>query len=225
MKEYTVELVLTGANKGRTCLLHGMQFVDGKSRFTGSAEAVNGRVIYMRRCHGAHPKGSDELIEAQRVEQEQANGIRDPLRQTGVDTGRPDSIPYRPTDRHGVELAGGLTELSEDFDPANPEQGQTSVVGDHSGQARILSDRSGLAHARVHEGTSEGTRESANPLTSAVMSLDPMNDDHWTPDGRPSVSALAEMLDNPKLGRKDVDAVGRWTRKDAQEVLESEIPV
>jgi hypothetical protein len=224
MKEVLVELVLTGANAGRTGVVGRLNFVDGKARFQGTPEAVNGRVIYMGRCYGAYPKGSPQLAEAQRIAEEQANGVRPSNRQTSISAGRPDEIPNRPTARNGVELAGGITDPDAVVESTDAGEGSPVAVGDSSGPARVLPGGSGHSDTGLHEGTNASARESSDPLTltDAIMSLDPDLDEHWTPDGRPSVSALADLTDNPKLSRRDVEGAGHWMRKDA---AEAKIPV
>lgn len=60
--------------------------------------------------------------------------------------------------------------------------------------------------------SSDGDGPGADPdltflgrVAQAVMRLDPADDEHWTSDGRPRVDAVAEMLPDEQISRKDLD--------------------
>lgn len=53
-------------------------------------------------------------------------------------------------------------------------------------------------------------------IKTALSQLDPMNDDHWTSDGSPRMDAVAKILGDESVKRKDVtDAAPDFTRDTA----------
>jgi len=61
-------------------------------------------------------------------------------------------------------------------------------------------------------------------IQSALAHLDPNNDDHWTSDGLPKMSAVSSIVRDPSLMRKNVtDAAPDFTR-DVARVRASEAP-
>lgn len=59
-------------------------------------------------------------------------------------------------------------------------------------------------------------------LLKAVRTLDPTNDEHWTKDGKPAVSAVAHLYGSADVTRKDVDAVAPGFTRDKAKPAESE---
>lgn len=217
VREFEVELVLTGVHEGKTITIRDMKFTNGVGKFRGTKDAVNGRALYMSRCHGAFPKGSDALQRAQRICKEQRDGIRSEVREA-EDGGNSNPVSNRPTASNGVPLVEGITKVS-----ADDGHGTT---GSSAGPARVLPSGSGHADAGLlsGRGSQVGEPESApprdsDPLTDAIFALDPENDEHWTPDGSPSLVALTQITKNAKLTKVEVmKAAADWTREDARQI-------
>ncbi len=214
MREYTVELVLTGTHTGATINIRGMQFVKGVGKFSGTKEAVDGRVLYMGRCYGAFPKGSDELATAQRFWKEHQNGLRGAIR-SEADVGDSNSVQTASAVVGGPGVSGSAEV------PAGDGAGDAGASGGDSG---LGANGDGQADAGVLPGeeptaAQQHSADTLKTISDAVMALSPQNDEHWSAEGEPSIMALVEITGIHSITRAMVQrAAGKWTREDAQSV-------
>lgn len=217
-QDISVELILCGPLAGRSCRLGNMDFVKGVGKFTGKAWEVEGRALVMGRMYQAFIKGSKE-----HQAWERKYGVRDQVRETesyGLGSGSADELQRRSPARHGPEQTGRLQNETELQRRSDEGRGQGFDVG--LPRVGLAADD---AHGDGQESTGHGAQtdatdneeDSLSPrelLGRAVKALDANNDDHWTPAGAPSLMALSELVQNPKLTRAEVSQFG-WTRTQA----------
>lgn len=95
-----------------------------------------------------------------------------------------------------------------------PEGGQHAQEGtgdseghaaDETGQARILPDGDGL----------QAELGGNDKLTRAIQSLDPENDAHWTPGGKPAIEAVAQMYGSTGITRADIENAAKGHTRDS----------
>ncbi|SRR6266550_1502679 len=199
-----VTVVLTGPDTGRTCLLHGKDFVNGEMVVSGNPGEVETQLRYIARTCRAYPVGSPDLAEAQ--ERDHSRGIQ---HSPSSSPGQRDHERLRSSSR---ESPRGVQEVSADhgpgLDPVVPADGSEGLGAGGSGHA-----------------DSWLPPEQITQIGNAVLALDPENDSHWTEDGLPSVEALAAALVNPSISRQTIEAIapGYTREKVLEAVLESQI--
>jgi len=200
MSDLTVKLRLVGPLEGKTRVLNGHVFKEGVCEIRGPEPAIIGACRYLGKCYNAHVVGSEQEKVAQaaweaRVEsaaqakaKEADNGKRDHA--PGSDPNPADPAPS------GVQPDGqGAAAPSADDGDGNDdgEAGASGGVpaGDGHPDARVPATPSDEARSRVAE---------------AVTRLDPGDDDHWTQDGKPAVSAVSQILGG-NVTRQDLDQI------------------
>lgn len=194
-----VTVVLTGPDTGRTCLLHGKDFVNGEMVVSGTHSEVETQLRYIARTCRAYPLGSPELADAQ--ERDHSRGIQ---HSTSPSTGQGDHQRLRSGSR---ESPRRVQEVSADhgpgFDPVVSADGPEGMGAGGSGY-----EDSWLPPEQITQ------------IGNAVLALDPENDSHWTEDGLPSVEALASALANPSISRQTIEAIAPgYTREKVLEAL------
>jgi len=206
-------LVLTGPYAGRTMNLKGHQFVEGVLELHGTMEAVEGLVVYMGRSFQAFLEGSDELRAAQERDKEAADGQRNSSRevQPEGDEGEGHVQPEgegapAPSDDHG----NGAGEA--------PEGTGTDVSGGNGQSDAGVPER---APEQGGAGEAQPVTPTDTALLKAIHGLDPENDDHWTEDGLPLMTAVETSYGSAGITRKDVEAAApEWNRDKAREQKE-----
>lgn len=184
-------LHLTGALRGKTVVLGGYPFVDGRFTVSGSLENVSGLIKYLGRSYQAYPEGSVELREAQERDRREANrGVRGA---NGNDSDRD-----KAASNDGVDGADG----SGTSQAGGSDDGETGVNGS-GGSTSGLSDRGG----RPDAGDADESDESGpyGEVRKALKRLDHTNDDDWTGDDRPAVARVTEILGR-QINRAEIDA-------------------
>lgn len=120
---------------------------------------------------------------------------------------------YAAFPKGSVELA----QLKEQSD--GEADTHTAAAGGQADAVRSDVHTDGAAHQAATVGTDGGDGDAAPEhgtegdghqdarLRSAVMGLDPTNDEHWTSDGRPRMDAVESKFGSAGITRKDVERV------------------
>lgn len=192
----TVDLVLTGARAGKTVNINGKQFVNGVVRLRGSREQLEPVLSYYGRAYAAFAAGSEALKLHQ--ERDKAHG------QHQVDA------PGKPGSADGLERSGANANAGGDKASAS--------AAHHGGHHGVEAGGSGLRSAGpghadaglpAGQGSNEQQSNAHGDLTvirAAVLSLDPSVAEQWNAEGRPAVEAVAAVLNDQSISRKQIDA-------------------
>lgn len=202
-----VTLVLAGRMSGKTAVLNGYQFDDGELTLEGGREQVENIARYMQRCYQAFPKGSPEIAELNKAcaavdaakAKEAGDGERDPDANAG--SGNSEQVPGSLQQDGG----GAPEETANDGGATgDPEAGTEGSVagGDGHQDPRLPDTEEGPEHRRTRE---------------AVAALSADNEDHWTPDGDPAISAVEELMGEGGVTRDSINEVALgYTREHAK---------
>lgn len=183
MSIITRKLTLVGAHRGKTIGLKAgdkvYQFTDGSMEVTGPSSDVDNLTKFLNRCYQAFPDPSRELDEAVAA----IHGDGDAAEAEQDEPGAGDG------DTGGAQdNAGGAGQ------PA-PEPGGTAEGG---------------GHAEAQSGEAEPGRgdqgDGQSPIAAALSKLDPADDEHWTADGKPKMTALEAIMGRSDITRAQVDA-------------------
>lgn len=207
MSMMSVTLVLTGAYKGRTCVLNGKQFVDGKHTIQGDPDVIASVCKYMGRSYQAYPEGSEELKLAQaRDRGEDISHGGDTDASEASESGPAEAVPG---DDH-AELGSSAAEGADD--------GQLDA-GSDAGDSGVRPDGDGHEHSGL-SASGEGSEHGAgnNPrLKGVIQDLDPDLDENWTKTGKPALAAVQKAY-GADVTRQDINnAAPGWDREKAQE--------
>lgn len=189
--------VLTGALAGRTIRLGSQPYAFEKGRLTitAPAEEVALHARFLERNWQAYPEGHPALKEV-------PDGQRDLQEGSQPDGQQPVHGDVQPVG--GGAEAGDAAPVSGGGVEA--EAGQAGSVPGGDGQPAVLTDPA-----------KEPTVELNVKLQKAVMSLDPADDNHWTKDGKPAMTAVEKLYGSAAITRADVEAVAPgWTREKAK---------
>lgn len=183
MSVITRTLVLVGAYAGQTVALKAggttFEFEDGKIEVSGPDTDVENLSKFLRNNYQAYPEGSKELEEAQAaIEEAMAH-------EDAVDEGSAGADSEHP---------GG----SDDPDGGAGEGTDTGTeAADGGGDVQAGEGSEGL-QAPAGDGQS--------PIAEALNKLDPEDDEAWTADGKPKMSAVEAALGRTDVTRAQVDA-------------------
>lgn len=209
----TYDLVLTGARAGKTVKLNNKHFVNGVLRVRGSQEQLEPLVSYLGRTYAAFPAGSPALKAAQAfdaAEKAKRDGVNstDPAAKSGTANG----------------LAGaGANGTSGGTEAGGQGAGSGKPVGAEAGAAGVRSNGdghsdTGLGTGQVPQPKQQDENNDLTRVRVAVVALDPTVNDFWNEEGKPSVDAVAQALNDQQVTRKMIDAAaGDWTRQVALE--------
>lgn len=189
--------VLTGALAGRTIRLGSQPYAFEKGRLTitAPAEDVARHARFLERNWQAYPEGHPAL-------EGQTYGQREVQTNAQQDGQPPVSSDVQPNG--GGTEAGG--EANNGAGATDPEAGQARSVPGGDGQ-----------QAQLNPAGDPPPPEVNTKLQKAVQSLDPADDNHWTRDGKPAMSAVEKLYGSAGITRADVDAVAPgWTREKAK---------
>lgn len=208
MTAMTVTLVLTGARAGKTCVLNGKRFVNGKCQLTGDPNNLKHVLTYMGRCYEAYPEGSDELqlARARDNNEDTTHGV-DPSTSEAPESGAAAEVPG---DREPVDSGASTDEnAAQRSGDAGADAGDSGVrsVGDGHEDTRVSTEGAGQEH-----GSGNNPR-----LQGVIQSLDPDLDENWTKTGLPALAAVQKAYGSD-VTRSDIkNAAPDWTREKAQE--------
>jgi hypothetical protein len=170
---------LTGAHAGKTIRLGKYQFTDGKCELSCPAHEMALHARSLERNWSAYPEGHPIL-----TKQDNGNGTGEVPPGSTVTTG--DANVQGDVQQDGSAAGEAAAGSGDDADAAS------GTAGDQAAGA-------------------DGPEASVTPvntkLQKAVMSLDPNNDEHWTQDGKPAISAVQTAYGSADVTRADVTAV------------------
>lgn len=187
----TRKLTLVGANEGKTIVFKAgtkeYEFTDGSMEVTGPSGDVDNLSKYLRRCYQAFPDPSHELDAARAALKEEA------------DAGEADTAEPGPGDEH----PGGA---DDDEGGAGAEPTQLPDADNGGGAAEPEAGEAGAGDANG---------DGQSPIVSALKRLDPADDEHWTADGKPKMSALEALMGRADITRAQVDAAAPGFNREA----------
>jgi hypothetical protein len=189
--------VLTGPLKGKTVNLGSLpyRFADGRTTLIASVEDTALHARFLERNWQAYPEGHPAL-------EGQTDGQREVQTNTQQDGQHPVSSDVQPNG--GGTEAGG--EADNGAGATDPEAGQAGGVPDGDGQQAQLNPAGDPPPSEVN-----------TKLQKAVQALDPADDNHWTRDGKPAMSAVEKLYGSAGITRADVEAAAPgWTREKAK---------
>lgn len=193
MSIITRRLTLVGANRGKTITLKAgtnqYEFTDGSLEVTGPSGDVDNLTKYLQRCYQAFPDPSRELDEAVAA----IHGGDDAAETEQDEPGAGDG------DTGGTQDAAGGA-----GDPAPEPSGQAD---------------DGSADAEPEPGQAEPGRpdqgDGQSPLAKALTQLNPTDDEHWTADGKPKMSAIEAIMGRSDVTRAQVEAAAPGFNREA----------
>jgi len=169
-------LVLTGSMAGKTILLNGRKFVNGRLELMGPDNELAGLERYFGRCYSACVEGSEEHKAVLAAGNGNGNG-------TGKANGDPGG--------GGSEAVSGDLQSDGTGSSAPSAEKQPGDDGGSSGSEGGVPDGNGHPNSGVRP-ESESDQSRSN-LSGALGRLSPENDDHWTQAGLPQVSIVAGL--------------------------------
>ena len=183
------DLVLTGANRGRTVVLQGFPFVKGRLELTGNEQSVHGVTKLLGKCYQAYPEHSEALAKAQARDRE-LYGESDI--QAGEQRDEDDTVSAS-----GVRPAGA---------ESTPE---IAVFGSGDGGSETWGSGS-FPDGNGHEdagfpGGEDSSRQ--NRVSEALAKLNPADDEDWTALGLPAIAAVERYAGRAGVTRAMVEAV------------------
>jgi hypothetical protein len=198
---------LFGVLKGRTKVINGHLFEEGRCDIICDDNSAP----YLRRylsSYGAYARGTPEYAEVKKLE----DGSND-------------------TDKGGErdatdEVQGELPKVQQQTEETPSDTGE-EPVDTEAGQTGERSDRDGHGHTGVptlteFQNRTEPTEPEAvasETIKTAVLKLDPENENHWTSMGLPRVDAVEEAYGKAGVTRGDINAAfpNGWNRDAAIE--------
>lgn len=176
-----LEVVLTGLNTGKTAVICGKHFVNGKLVLEGSnQEQIGFQRRYVERTCEAFAAGSVELAEAQ--ERDRGRGIFNNTAQASAN-------------QHSAAVSSGVDGSAGKLQKVHGVAGSESNLADAAdGQTGLVSGGSGHADSGLHP-------EQIADIRKALKGLDPMTDSNWTEEGLPSVEAVSAVMADPTITR------------------------
>ena len=213
--------VLAGAHHGKTIRLGKFDFVNGRCRLVGTEEDVKAWGKSIEVNWQGYPEGDPRIAEVNSTSVAIISpppGDFEPMvapNPLASDSTPPDegaSDGQRDVQEGGSE-PDGQGNVQSDVQP----EGQGTSTG-------VASDvQPGDGDGEAREETAAGPHGDGQPaqlnqkLLKAVMSLDHANNDHWTREGKPSMSALEKLYGASDITRAQVDAVAPGYRRQAQQ--------
>lgn len=184
----SVKFYLTGPLKGKTIQLGSLPYP-----FTNGVMELRGSPGDIALHAQFLERNWEAYPEGHEKLKEAANGKRNI-----PEDSQPDPQPSVPSgvspDGEGSEA--GESESVEGAGPTEGEAGETGGVADGDGQPAELNQK----------------------LQRAIFTLDPENDDHWTKDGQPAMSAVEKLYGSSAITRADVRAAApEFSREKARE--------
>jgi len=185
-------LSLAGDLDGQTVTLKAggtdYEFKDGSIELEGPDKDVENLSKYLLRCWQAYPDPSRELDNARAALKEAPDAAQ-------ADKDEPQAGDGDPG---GAENdAGGAGEPTPE--PDSSDEGNSDAEPE-PGEA---------------EPGRDGEGDGQSPITKALSRLDPENDDQWTAEGKPKMSAIEDALGRSDVTRAQVTAAAPGFDRDA----------
>jgi hypothetical protein len=188
----TRKLSLVGDLDGQSVTLRAggseYEFVDGSLEVTGPSADVDSLSKYLLRCWQAYPDPSRELDEARAALKEAPDAAQADTNEPKAGNGNPGGTK---------DNAGGASDPAPE--PTGPDEGGSDAQPE-PGAAEP---------GRDGEGDGQGT------INKALSRLDPENDEQWTADGKPKMSAIEEAMGRSDVTRAQVNAAAPGFDRDA----------
>lgn len=205
MSILTTTFVLTGALRGKTVKLgsQGFQFVNGKMVYQGSTNdtALVGRFI--ERNWQAFPEGHERVLADVKAAQEKANGQRNLQKDPLKDKQSPVPGDLQP----GGEGSEAGDPAPDGEEPAGAEGGDAGGIPDGDGHEESLTkDEDPEQDQSPAEDAKQEGPELNEKLQRAILALDSENDQHWTKDGKPAMTAVEGIYGSTAITRAQVEA-------------------
>lgn len=196
-----VELVLVGARAGMTVTFGGRRYVNGVFSAEVREDQIEHLIRAGERMDGAFPRGSRALAEAEA----RLDGRADSQEGTAAQDRRLHDLSGAVHVRPSNPAAEGAGVFGPRVDGAAGSALRVCAAGDRYEDTRIHREASG----RCGEGlAAEGDWTAVErKIIAAVKALDPEDDDAWTADGRPKLSAVEAIYGAAGLTREDIDSV------------------
>jgi len=188
----TRKLTLVGAYRGQTVTFRAgtkeYEFKEGSMEISGPSTDVENLSKFLNRCYQAFPDPSRELDAA--VAAIHGDGDAAQTDSTASETG--DGDPGGAKDN-----AGGAGDPAPEPDASAEGRSDAEAV---PGEAEPGRDGEGNGH---------------HPINQALSRLDPEDDDAWTADGKPKMSAIEAAMGRSDVTRAQVDAAAPGFDRDA----------
>lgn len=195
MSVISTTFVLTGPLAGKTINLGSLPypFREGRMTLSGPAEDMGLHARFLERNWQAYPVGHPALEEVPDGERD----IQTDSQQDG-----------QPPVRGDVQSEGDGAEAGEQRE-------------DDGGGAADTATREGedAAGDGQTEGVTEPVADIDYKLQRAVMSLDPADDNQWTKDGKPAMTAVEKVYGSAGITRADVEAAAPGHTRDKAKSL------
>lgn len=177
--------------EGKKAIVEDYQWKRGEMTIDLPEEDMQGVVRYLRRTYRAYPAGSAALQEA--IDQD----IRNPQLQTKLD--------QEGVERSYVEgdIQIGAVRDQAAAVPAHGVPGGAAPQGAAIGRGAAGAAGGGPGAGAAGDGPGDARKAE---LTAALHRLDPMEDEHWTQDGRPRIDAVEAISGMTGVSRAEVDA-------------------
>lgn len=147
-----------------------------------------------------------------------------------VASGSPDGGDGAAQPAPGATDAGRATgDGSEDLVKGVPERQATDsplpqVDAMKAARDQLLKDREEAAASAKALPNGEPAGDPPNAkLLRAIARLDPLNDEHWTQEGKPSVASVEKLYGSGDVTRKDIEAVASDLRRSNAPPLEAPV--
>lgn len=192
MSIITRKLTLVGAYRGQTVTFRAgtkeYEFKEGSMEISGPSTDVENLSKFLNRCYQAFPDPSRELDAAVAAIHGDGDAAQTDTTASGPGNGDPGGTK---------DDAGGAG------DPA-PEPKGTDEGG---------------SDAQPEPGAAEpgrpGEGDGQSPINQALSRLDPEDDEAWTADGKPKMSAIEAVMGRSDVTRAQVDAAAPGFDRDA----------
>ena len=217
MNHMQYEFRLFGGRAGQTVVINGHKFVQGiYHKVVAPVQAST--LIKVLGYYGAHPKGSPAYDAALAKEQELGT---DEVH-SGAQCGPAAAVSDAGGSAGAGPAASGSSDERDGAAAASADGSRDNSPGDGHADAGVPKFEDGPL-PQPFEPASVGSRD----IKTAMMKLDPENDDHWVKAGvaagKPKLHAVETAYGRAGLTRDDLeDALPGWTRDKAIEhMLES----
>ncbi len=193
MSIITRKLTLVGAFRGKDVTFKAggkeYEFKEGSMEVTGPSADVDNLSKFLNRSYQAFPDPSKELDAAVAAIHGDGDAAETDKDEPGAGDG----------DKGGAQDAeGGAGDTAPE--PAGEADGGSTDAEPEPGEAEP---------GRPAEGDGQ------SPIAKALSELDPADDEHWTADGKPKMSALEAILGRADVTRAQVDAAAPGFNRDA----------
>lgn len=209
MSALKIEMVLTGPLAGKSLLINRHSFKNGVAHIVVEPQAMDAFLTFMARSCQAYPRGSEALAIAQ--QRDSANGV---LSGVQADSASSDGASA------SVQGAGERDASGQVPDPRTLQRDEHA--GSEAGSEGLVSSGAGHSNAGLGDGVVTGSHVEPDAIitrvANAVAKLDPAVDEHWTSEGLPSVSVVADTVGDQKVTREMIDeAAPEFNRQRAED--------